>query len=111
MECTPTAVRAPPGASSGCARQLPDGAWRYGEAPKYHWIDNFHTAYNLDSIRRYVDNTGDESFRPQLERGYSYFKSTFFEPSGRPRYYHNRTYPVDIQCAAQAIDILLLVHW
>jgi hypothetical protein len=28
----------------------------------------------------------------------------FFEESGCPRYYHNRKYPVDIQCAAQAID-------
>jgi hypothetical protein len=87
-----------------CTRQLPDGAWWYGESPKYHWIDNFHTAYNLDSIRRYIDYSGDETFRPQLDLGYSYFKSTFFEPSGRPRYYHNRTYPVDIQCASQAID-------
>ena len=87
-----------------CTRQLNDGAWWYGEDPKYQWIDNFHTAYNLDSIRRYIDSTGDERFRPQLELGYKYFKEVFFEPSGRPRYYHNRVYPVDIQCAAQAID-------
>src|SRR5262249_53572358 len=26
-----------------CARQRGDGAWFYGEEPKYHWIDNFHT--------------------------------------------------------------------
>jgi len=31
---------------------------------------------------------------------------TFFEPSGCPRYYHDSTWPVDIQCAAQAIDTL-----
>src|SRR4029077_10370240 len=30
----------------------------------------------------------------------------FLEPSGCPRYYHNKTYPIDIQCAAQAIDSL-----
>ena len=87
-----------------CSRQLSNGAWWYGEDPKYHWIDNFHTAYNLDSIRRYIESSGDDSFLPQLERGYEYFKNTFFEQSGRPRYYHDRTYPVDIQCAAQAID-------
>lgn len=91
-------------AEYSCRRQRDDGSWWYGEDPKYHWIDNFHTAYNLDSLKRYVDATGDESFRPHLDRGYSYFKRVFFEPSGRPRYYHNRTYPVDIQCAAQAID-------
>lgn len=87
-----------------CARQLPDGAWWYGEAPNLHWIDNFHTAYNLDSIKRYIESTGSEEFRPQLELGYKYFKEVFFEESGRPRYYHNRRHPVDIQCAAQAID-------
>ena len=30
-----------------CTRQLADGAWWYGEEPEYHWIDNFHTGYNL----------------------------------------------------------------
>ena len=93
-----------------CARQRPDGSWWYGEEPKYRWIDNFHTAYNLDSLKRYIDNTGDESFRDSLIRGYAYFKRVFFEPSGRPRYYHNSTYPVDIQCAAQAIDTFCLFH-
>jgi hypothetical protein len=93
-----------------CARQRPDGSWWYGEEPKYRWIDNFHTAYNLDSLKRHIDNTGDESFRDNLIRGYAYFKRTFFEPSGRPRYYHDSTYPVDIQCAAQAIDTFCLFH-
>jgi len=89
-----------------CHHQLPDGAWWYGEEPKYHWIDNFHTGYNLDSIKRYIEATGDESFGPHLRKGYRYFVQTFFEPSGCPRYYHNKTYPIDIQCAAQAIDSL-----
>lgn len=87
-----------------CTRQRPDGSWWYGEEPKYHWIDNFHTAYNLDSLKRYTDATGDDSFREHVTRGYDYFKRTFFDPSGRPRYYHDRAYPIDIQCAAQAID-------
>ncbi|MCZ2153469.1 MAG: hypothetical protein LC114_06150, partial [Bryobacterales bacterium] len=91
-----------------CSRQNSDGAWYYGEDPKYHWIDNFHTAYNLDSLKRYQESSGDESFRPQIEKGYEYFKRVFFEPNGRPRYYHDRPYPIDIQCASQAIDTLAL---
>ncbi len=87
-----------------CHRQLPDGAWYYGEDPKYHWIDNFHTAYNLDSLKRYSDATHDRSFDSHIAHGYTYFKSVFFDPSGRPGYYHNRPYPIDIQCASQAID-------
>ena len=91
-----------------CRRQLPDGAWWYGEEPHYRWIDSFHTAYNLDSLKRYVDATGDEEFRPNLQRGYDYYRRTFFGEDGRPRYYHDRAWPVDIQCAAQAIDTFCL---
>jgi hypothetical protein len=87
---------------------LSNGAWWYAEQPKFHWIDNFHTGYNLDSLDCYLKSSGDNEFRAHLERGLRYFTSTFFEDSGCPKYYHDRTYPVDIQCAAQAIDTLSL---
>ena len=64
-----------------CSRQLPNGAWYYGDDPKYHWIDNFHTGYNLDSLKCYVDNTNDRTFEESLIRGFEYFKSNFFENS------------------------------
>ncbi|MCK4818830.1 delta-aminolevulinic acid dehydratase, partial [bacterium] len=51
-------------------------------------------------------NTDDKAFVDNLRRGFLYFKNTFFEASGRPKYYHNRVYPVDSQCASQAIDTL-----
>lgn len=91
-----------------CSRQLADGAWLYGEDPRYHWIDNFHTGYNLDSLKCYIDATGDQTWAPQMKKGLEFFKSHFFEEDGRPRYYHDRTYPVDSQCAGQAIDTLAL---
>jgi hypothetical protein len=90
-----------------CARQNSDGGWFYGEEPKYHWIDNFHTGYNLDCLKRYIDSTADREFEPNLLRGFQYFKNRFFEPDGRPKYYHNEGRPTDIQCAAQAIDTLV----
>jgi hypothetical protein len=89
-----------------CARQNPDGAWFYGEAPKFHWIDNFHTGYNLDSLKRYIDSTGDREFEPNLRLGFQYYKLHFFETDGPPKYYHNKASPIDIQCAAQSIDTL-----
>ena len=89
-----------------CSRQLRDGAWWYAEEPKYHWIDNFHTGYNLDSLKYYIESSGDEEFRPNLERGLAFYKTHFFEEDGCPKYYHTRTYPVDIQCVAQSIDTL-----
>jgi hypothetical protein len=89
-----------------CARQRPDGSWRYGEDAKYHWTDNFHTGYNLDSLKCYIQSTGDPTFRPQLDLGFHYFRTHFFEADGRPKYYHDRAQPTDIQCAAQAIETL-----
>jgi rhamnogalacturonyl hydrolase YesR len=91
-----------------CSRQLSDGAWWYAEEPKYHWIDNFHTGYNLDSLNCYIESSGDQEFCPNLERGVAFYKSHFFEENGCPRYYHTRIYPVDIQCVAQSIDTLAL---
>ena len=92
-----------------CSRQHPDGSWWYGEEPKFHWIDNFHTGYNLDSLWYYIEATGEEALLPRLTHGLVFFTRHFVEENGRPRYYHSRTYPVDIQCAAQAIDTLALL--
>lgn len=89
-----------------CSRQRDDGSWFYGETAKYHWIDSFHTGYNLDSLKRYADSTRTHDFDAHLANGYRYFKDNFFEADGRTRYMHDRVLPVDIQCAAQAIDTL-----
>jgi rhamnogalacturonyl hydrolase YesR len=89
-----------------CSRQLADGSWWYAEDPKYHWIDNFHTGYNLDSLKCFIDNTGDRTWEQNMRKGLDFFKSHFIESNGRPRYYHDRTYPVDSQCAGQSIETL-----
>jgi hypothetical protein len=91
-----------------CSRQQADGSWWYAEDPRYHWIDNFHTGYNLDSLGHYLEATGDETFLPHLQKGLAFFKSRFIEPNGRPKYYHTRAFPIDIQCAAQSIETLAL---
>jgi hypothetical protein len=89
-----------------CARQRPDGAWLYGEDARNHWIDSFHTAYNLLGLKCFLDSTGDLTYRTHLDRGFAYFRTTFFEAGGRPRYYHDRAWPIDIQCAALGIATL-----
>jgi len=89
-----------------CTRQLPDGAWYYGEKSQYHWIDNFHSGYNLDSLKLYIEYTNDRSYEANLSWGFKFYKEHFFDESGRPKYYHNRTYPIDSQCASQAIETL-----
>lgn len=89
-----------------CLRMLPSGAWWYAEDERYHWIDNFHTGYNLDSLKCYIEYTGDTEFAEQLSRGLRFYKDNLFLASGCPKYYHDRAYPIDIQCASQAIDTL-----
>jgi hypothetical protein len=89
-----------------CARQQSDGSWHYAEAPKYHWVDNFHTGYNLSALKVYRTYSQDGTFDDHRSRGLAYFKAHFFEDDGRPKYFHDRTYPVDIQCAAQSIETL-----
>jgi rhamnogalacturonyl hydrolase YesR len=89
-----------------CTRQFPDGSWFYGEEPKYHWIDNFHTGYNLDALKCYIESSDDKTYEDNLKKGFDFFKNNFFESTGRPKYYHNRTYPIDSQCASQAIETL-----
>ena len=89
-----------------CSRQLMDGSWWYGEADFFHWVDNFHTGYNLDSLKCYIENTGDRQYEDNLKSGFEYYKKNLFEDDGCPKYYNNKIYPVDSQCAGQAIETL-----
>lgn len=90
--------------------QLPDGSWYYGEESNLHWVDNFHTGYVLDSLKHYIDTTGDRSVEENLIKGYQYWKHNFFLADGIPKYYNYKTLPIDIQCCAQAIDTLVFFH-
>ena len=90
--------------------QRPDSSWYYGEADNLHWVDNFHTAYVLDSLKCYVEHTGDDRFDKHLMNGYQYWKATFFLSDGTPKYYNYKTQPIDIQCCSQAIDTLVFFH-
>lgn len=89
-------------------QQQPDGSWTYGTEPAQSWIDNFHTAYNLFSLKRIISacNLGEE-FQQSLERGYRYWTETFFLADGWPKYYHDDPYPADAHAAASAIVTLL----
>jgi hypothetical protein len=85
-------------------RQLEDGSWRYSESGEGHWIDSFHTGFNLESIRRFLSAGGAEQYREAYQRGVAFYAANFFLPDGTPRYYSNRTYPIDVHAAAEAIS-------
>lgn len=92
--------------SVNCQRD--DGSWYYGEGAEYHWIDNWHTAYNLDSILGYQKETGSSEFDTSLITGLEFYVKHFFRQDGAPKYYWNRDYKFDIQSASQSIDTLVL---
>jgi hypothetical protein len=88
-------------------RQRPDGSWWYGEAANQRWIDNFHTGYCLVALKDYEKATGDTSFGQAAQRGYDFWVRTFWRADGAPRYFHGRTYPLDVHCCAQGIVTFL----
>ena len=84
-----------------CEGQNKDGSWIYGLLDTQQWIDSFHTGYNLDAISMYQNCTGDNQFSLNLDKGFAYYINNFFKKDGTPRYYNNKTYPIDIHCPAQ----------
>lgn len=93
-----------------CSGQRPDGAWVYGMLPIQNWVDSFHTGYNLDALIAYQELTGDKSFQAYIEKGFNYYIEHFFKPDGTPKYYDNRTYPIDIHCPGQLLITLSRLH-
>jgi len=89
------------------ARQHDDGSWDYGEFSTQRWVDNFHTGYNLCALRSIARYAGTSEFASNLRHGFGFYREHFFREDGAPRYFHNRTYPIDIHSVAQSIITLL----
>lgn len=93
-----------------CSGQKPNGAWVYGMLPVQSWVDSFHTGYNLDALIAYQELTGDNKYRKYIEKGFEYYIQNFFEANGMPKYYDNRTCPIDIHCPGQLLVTLARLH-
>ena len=89
------------------ALQHADGSWDYGEASTQRWVDNFHTGYNLCALRSICEYAGTSEFESHIRRGFEFYRNHFFREDGAPKYFHNRTYPIDIHSVAQSIITLL----
>jgi hypothetical protein len=91
----------------GCTQaQKENGEWFYGEHRAQRYVDSFHTGYNLESINEYQKYTGDKSFENNIKLGTEYYLNNFFLNDGTPKYYDNKTFPIDIHCPAQFIAAL-----
>lgn len=94
------------------ARQRPNGSWPYGETAVQQWIDSFHTGYNLMALERIRQTLSFTECEPAIRKGYQFYLGHFFEPGGAAKYFHNRTWPVDIHSIAQALITLCgLAHF
>jgi hypothetical protein len=89
-------------------RQRQDGSWAYGAGAAQGWIDSFHTAYVLLSMARILKSCagGGLDISAALERGYRFWRESFFLADGWPKYYHDELYPADTHAAATAIVTL-----
>jgi hypothetical protein len=90
-------------------RQREDGSWSYGTGPQQQWVDNFHTAYVLLSLRRISKGCtgGSNDLESAVQRGLAFWRESFFLADGWPKYYHDSLYPADAHAAATAIVTLL----
>lgn len=86
---------------AACKGQNKDGSWVYGLLPVQSWVDSFHTGYNLDAIAFYQEKCNDHRFQSYIDKGTAYYLANFFLEDGTPKYYNNKTYPIDIHCPGQ----------
>ncbi|MBN1356798.1 delta-aminolevulinic acid dehydratase [bacterium] len=84
-------------------RQRDDGSWYYAESRYQRWIDSFHTGFNLQALRYFLDRNTVPDLEPAYRRGVSFYANSFFLDDGTPKYYCNRIYPIDIHSPAQAV--------
>lgn len=83
--------------------QRPDGSWCYADTTFQNWIDSFHTGFNLQSIRYFLDTGFAKEYRMAYMKGVDFYVRNFFLADGTPKYYHDRIYPIDIHSPAQAL--------
>jgi hypothetical protein len=94
------------GANYVVNRQKSDGSWSYGDENYQSWADNFHTAFNLMSLKRIAKACETDNFDDSIRRGYEFWIDNFFENDGFPKYFHNQKFPADCHSSAAAIVCL-----
>jgi hypothetical protein len=91
--------------ATSLAAQRDDGSWPYAETPGQRWVDNFHTAYILESLAHCAASfpeVGDP-----LQRGVTYWENELFLADGTPKYFPDRIHPLDAHSYATAIETWL----
>ncbi len=82
--------------------QRRDGSWPYAADASHSWVDNFHTGYVLESLAVCSDTEPDAV--SALAKGVAYWERELFLPDGTPKYFPDRTFPLDAHNYAQTIE-------
>jgi len=90
--------------------QNEDGSWKYGAMEIQSWIDSFHTGFNIESLYDYQKYSADTNFNKVLEKGLEFYRKHFFLENGIPKYYHNKTYPIDLHALAEYIRVMYITN-
>lgn len=83
-----------------------DGSWAYGTKPFHRWVDNFHTAFNLESLINIRNNLNLPELNETIEKVLDYYLKNLFTDKGLPKYYNNKLYPIDIHVIAETMVVL-----
>jgi hypothetical protein len=83
--------------------QTSEGSWPYGSARYQTWVDNFHTGFILECLHDFGSYSGRTWPMPALEKGLAFYRDRLFLLDGTARYFHTRTYPLDVHAFAQGI--------
>ncbi len=93
------------------SRQRADGAWLYGEAAHWNWIDGLHTGFVLETIGFVSEALGADRWDGAVERGLDWYRKNLFAPDGTALYHPGRAYPLDPHTFAQgALTFLALPY-
>lgn len=82
------------------------GSWAYGTKSFHRWVDNFHTAFNLESLINIRDNLDLSELNDTIEKVLDYYLKNLFTQEGLPKYYNNKLFPIDIHVIAEVMVVL-----
>lgn len=93
------------------AHQSEDGSWPYfgPEDHRPNSTDHYHTGFVLRMLLSMARHTQDPRFEMPLERGIDYYRTHLFEVTGLPRYFPDKTFPINIHTISEALLCLNLL--
>ena len=83
-----------------------EGFWPYGTESHHRWMDNFHTAFNLEALMMIREKLRTNEYDAMIRKVFVYYRKNIFLPDGTPKYYNHKVYPIDIHTIAEAIVFL-----